>query len=111
MMMSAPGEVRPSSRVSMTTIARTNSAVCQMCLAITAQCWRTRMTRRSVGSRYSSISRGASTLDQVGDEGADGLSAGAQRRPDVLDGVGGRTRPGPDDEDEKYDQEWPHDLL
>ena len=27
-----------------------------------AQCWRTRMTRRSVGSRYSSISLGASML-------------------------------------------------
>ena len=29
---------------------------------MTAQCMRTRMTRRSVGSRYSSISRGASTV-------------------------------------------------
>ena len=29
--------------------------------AITAQCLRNRMTRRSVGSRYSSMSRGAST--------------------------------------------------
>src|SRR4051795_12742631 len=94
-----------------TTRTTRNRPVSTRSLSITAQCWRTRMTRRSVGSRYSSISRGASTLDQVGDEGADGLSAGAQRRPDVLDGVGGRTRPGPDDEDEKYDQEWPHDLL
>src|SRR3954452_2243023 len=101
-----------STRSSTTRTIRTRP-VSTRSLSITAQCWRTRMTLRSVGSRYSSISRGASTglAHHSAEEAGDGLGRTAQRRQDGVDRV--RRRCGlRDDEEghERYDEE-PYDPL
>src|SRR5918999_2861490 len=79
---------------------------------ITAQCCRTRITLRSVGSRYSSISRGASIgLGELGDEADDGLRAVPERGADARDGTGRVVRLSEDEEEEQRDREQPDDLL
>src|SRR5918997_2934585 len=100
-----------SIRSPMTSASR-NSDVELTWFIITAQCWRTRITLRSVGSRYSSISRGASIgLDELGDELDDGLRAVPERGADARDGTGRVVRLSEDEEEEKRDREQPDDLL
>src|SRR2546421_765709 len=94
------------------TSASRNRAVALTWFIITAQCCRTRITLRSVGSRYSSISRGASmVLDELGDEADNGLGAGLERGTDARDGPGRVVRLSEDEEEEKRDREQPDDLL
>ena len=54
------------------------------CFHIDAQCWRTRMTRRSVGSRYSSISRGASTAGYTSSVKKVVIESAASRRVEPM---------------------------
>src|SRR4051795_2735576 len=90
-----------------------NRPVSTRSLSITAQCWRTRMTLRSVGSRYSSISRGASTGlgHYPGEEAGDGLGGAAQRGEDRLDRGRRRSRLRDDEEGHEHYHEEPHDPL
>src|SRR3954463_16033644 len=98
---------------SSSTIATRNSAVWVTGFHMNAQCCRTRMTRRSVGSRYSSISRGASTglLDELVEEANYGLGPVTEGGANALDRTGSAIRLGEDIEDDQRDHQEPDDLL